>query len=422
MRKKVWVLGLLMLLLTACKADEEAQTEVRNVNEQLLNEWAGNIEIPQSHLPIILKLEKETGSLSVPAQGLHDFPFKSVAYNGNEVEITIDLQGSLISINGEWKEDKLEGTFKQNGQTFPMTLTVYEEEAAAGHELSVPVANGSLKVTLQKAVQDGSSPVAVILPGSGPTDQDGNTMGTGKNDSLKMLAEGLAKEGIATIRYDKRGIGKNAAFVSKEEELSFEQYVEDAVAVIQYLSSMDDFTSVHIIGHSEGSLVGMLASQKADVASFISLAGAGRPADELLLEQLEGQLTPALKAETEKILTALKNGQTVSDVPTELQSLFRPSVQPYMMSWLKYDPSKVIQDVTVPTLLIQGTNDLQITKADSEALKKGKKEAKLIYLDNMNHVLKEAPADREGNLATYTDASLPLQAELVSVISQFILE
>ncbi|MBK3495763.1 alpha/beta fold hydrolase [Viridibacillus sp. YIM B01967] len=239
-------------------------------------------------------------------------------------------------------------------------------------------------------------------------------------NSLKMLAESLAKEGIASIRYDKRGVGENTALMIKEEDLLIEQYVEDVNKIIKYVKSEDKFRNIHIIGHSEGSLIGMLAAQNSKVASFTSLAGAGRPADVLLKEHLDSKLTPELKKESTEILASLKEGKPIANVSSELQILFRPSLQPYLMSWLKYDPAKSIQKVSAPVLIIQGARDIQVPVKDAQILKSHKEDAELMIVKKMNHILKDAPENFKGNIATYSDPTIPLSPKLVEAISGFI--
>lgn len=425
--KKLIVLCFVTLLLVAC-SQKGAATQVdkkedgQSMNEQLIGKWAGNIELPNGALPIIVDLQQEGGTLSVPAQGLSNYPFKSVTYDGDQVQITINLNGSLIAINGTLKDNQIEATFTQNGGQFHLLLKPYTElpaEPVSYESMTVPVKDGDLTVALQKSSKE-PSPVVLILAGSGPTDKDGNSAIAGKNNSLKMLAEGLAQEGIASVRYDKRGIGDNTSLLTKEEDITIDQYVDDAVQVLNALTANKAFSSVHIIGHSEGSLIGMLAAQKADVDSFVSIAGVGRTADTLLLEQLAGQLTPAQTTEATTILAALKKGEQVQNVSAELQALFRPSVQPYMISWLKYNPATELQRVKGRVLILQGTTDIQVNKTDAEALKHGNDKAELIYLEGMNHILKNAPEDRAQNLATYADPTLPLHANLLPTIHQFI--
>ncbi|MGE7930222.1 alpha/beta hydrolase [Lysinibacillus xylanilyticus] len=423
--KKLLLLCCALLLLAACGQKEDnakgkEKKEDNKMNEQLVGKWEGNIELPNGVLPIIVDLQKDSGKLSVPAQGISNYPFKSIKYNGDQVSVSINLNGSAIDINGTLKEGQIEATFQQSGGKYPLVLKPFKEQPVTFETLKIPVKDGELTVALQKASKD-PAPVALIIAGSGPTDKDGNSALAGKNNSLKMLAEGLAKDGIATVRYDKRGIGDNQTLLTKEEDITIDQYVDDAVQVINTLLADNAYSSVHIIGHSEGSLIGLLAAQKTKVESFVSIAGSGRPVDEILLEQLKGQLSPELLKESTDALASLKKGELVKNVSPELQSLFRSSVQPYMISWLKYNPASELAKVNSRVLILQGTTDLQVVATDAEALKKGKPDAKLVYLEGMNHVLKNAPADRAENLATYSDPSLPLHKEFLPAIQQFIM-
>ncbi|WP_427107981.1 alpha/beta hydrolase [Lysinibacillus xylanilyticus] len=426
--KKLLLLCCALLLLAACGQKEDnakgkETKEDNKMNEQLVGKWEGNIESPNGVLPIIVDLQKDSGKLSVPAQGISNYPFKSIKYNGDQVSGSINLNGSAIVINGTLKDGQIEAKFQQNGGNFPLVLKPFKEQPkqpVTYETLKIPVQNGELTVALQKASKE-PSPVALIIAGSGPTDKDGNSAIAGKNDSLKMIAEGLAKDGIATVRYDKRGLGDNQSLLTKEEDITIDQYVDDAVQVINTLLADKAYSSVHIIGHSEGSLIGLLAAQKANVESFVSIAGTGRSIDEVLLEQLKGQLSPELLKESTDALASLKKGELVKNVSPELQSLFRSSVQPYMISWLKYNPASELAKVNSRVLILQGTTDLQVVATDAEALKKGKPDAKLVYMEGMNHVLKNAPADRTENLATYSDPSLPLHKELLPAIQQFIM-
>lgn len=423
--KKLFVLCCTLLLLAGCGQKEELvenkETKGESaMNEQFIGKWEGNIETPNGQLPIIVDLQKNSGTLSVPAQGLSNFPLQSVKYTGDQVTVSIHLNGSIIAINGTFKNEQIEATFQQNGGNFPLILQAYKEEPVTYETLKIPVQQGDLIVALQKANTTSPSPVAVIIAGSGPTDKDGNSVLAGKNNSLKMIAEGLAQKGITTVRYDKRGIGDNQALLTKEADVTFDHFVEDAVQIIQSLQANKAYTSVHVIGHSEGSLIGLLAAQKTGVASFVSIAGAGRPMDEVLVEQLKSQLAPNLFKESKDILAALKRGTQVEHISPELQAVFRPSVQPFLISVLKYNPATELGKVKSPVLLVQGTTDLQVKEVDAEALKKGNPDAKLLYMEGMNHVLKKAPEDYAANLATYADPTLPLHEDLLPAIQQFI--
>lgn len=426
MRKIAYSLAV-VLLLSACNseatdkstAEEQTKQEVVHMVEALLGKWQGMIEIPQLPLEVILKLEDSSGSISVPAQGISDYAFESIKYNESHVTITINLAGSLVKIAGKLNNDTIEGTFTQNGQSYPITLKPYTETPVTYEELLIPVADGELKAALEmpdKAMGE----LVIIHAGSGPTNKDGNTIGAGSNNSLKLIAESLAEKGIASIRFDKRGVGDNTALIKKEEDLTFDVYVEDVKSIVDYAKKDDRFNEIHLLGHSEGALIMTIAAQQNDVASLISVAGIGRPADEVLMEQLSASLTPNLLVESEKALQQLKAGKKVETVSAQLQSLFRPSVQPYMISWLKYDPQHEISNVTVPIIILQGKKDIQVTEKDAENLHAANNNATIHYFDKMNHVLKDVEGDRDQNLASYYNPDLPLTNGLIDEITEFI--
>jgi len=265
----------------------------------------------------------------------------------------------------------------------------------------------------------GKIPVVLIIAGSGPTDRNGNSPQLQlRTNAYLELAEGLGKNGIASVRYDKRMVGASQTG-NKESDLRFEDYVDDAVGLIQMLSSDERFSKVIVLGHSEGSLVGMLACHDEPIKGYISIAGAGERADKILTEQMKS------KSETQQqhfkaLLDTLKKGKTIDNIDPGLWFIARPTIQKYLMSWCRYDPQHEIKAVKVPALIIQGTTDLQVSTTNAEKLKKGKSDAQLVIIPNMNHIMKEAPADHDQNLATYNNPDLPLKTELVSDIVKFI--
>jgi uncharacterized protein len=266
-----------------------------------------------------------------------------------------------------------------------------------------------------------SQPVVLILAGSGPTDRNGNSLLLpGANNSLKMLAEGLADRGIASVRYDKRGVGESASAGSQEADLRFENYVDDAVVWIRKLQSDSRFSSVTVIGHSEGSLIGMLAAKKTRANGFVSIAGPARNAADLLRDQLRSQLPQDLFAESEKILNSLRRGKTVATISQQLQILYRPTVQPYLISWFRYTPSQEIKGLTMPVLITQGTTDIQVPVSEAKALKLAKPQGELVIIEGMNHVLKAVPLDPKQQTAAYSDPNLPVVPKLIESINNFV--
>jgi pimeloyl-ACP methyl ester carboxylesterase len=289
----------------------------------------------------------------------------------------------------------------------------------AGTELELTTPTGVLHGTLESPATPDKSVCVLILAGSGPTDRDGNSLGLpGKNDSLKKVAEDLAHRDIASLRIDKRGIGAG----SKEENLRFDTYVEDAVAWIEFLQGPQGFKKVIVLGHSEGALIGLVAAVKKPVAGYISLAGTSRRASVLLREQLATKLTPELITESNIILQQLDQGTPVKKVSNALDPLFRKSVQPYLISWFKYSPTEEIAKLTCPSLIVQGTTDIQIPLSDAEALHAARSGSKLVKIEGMNHVLKKVPSDQTAQISSYSDPDLPLHPELMAPISQLIRE
>ncbi len=279
-------------------------------------------------------------------------------------------------------------------------------------------ATGNLEGTLTMPDAKLPVPVALIIAGSGPTDRNGNNA-IMTNNSLKMLAGALAVKGIASLRYDKRGIDKSQAAGLSESELRFEMYIKDAVGWAHLLRENPNFSQVVIIGHSEGSLIGMVASLDDEVDKFVSIAGAGESGDKIIREQLKAQ-PQAILEQTNPILDSLVVGKTVAKVNPMLYSLFRPSVQPYLISWFKYDPKIEIAKLKKPVLIVQGTSDLQVSVDDADRLQAAKPDAKLVVIEGMNHVLKDVGDDRTKNIQSYNQPDLPLNQKLVEAISSFI--
>jgi pimeloyl-ACP methyl ester carboxylesterase len=286
--------------------------------------------------------------------------------------------------------------------------------------ISLDTGSGELFGSLLLPKSDNPVPVVLILAGSGPTDRDGNNPDGGRNDSLKRLAWVLAKHNIASVRYDKRGVAASRPATPDERNLSVEGYVDDAVAWSQKLKNDPRFGPLILLGHSEGALIATLAAPRADAAALISLSGSARPVDQVIREQLARSLPPPLMLRSNQILDSLKAGHTDDNVPQPLQVIFRPSVQPYLISLFRQDPAKAFAQLKMPALIVQGSNDMQVGVGDAQALKAAKPDAELVVIEGMNHVMRIVPADVKRQLASYKDPNLPLAAELGGKLIEFI--
>jgi fermentation-respiration switch protein FrsA (DUF1100 family) len=174
-----------------------------------------------------------------------------------------------------------------------------------------------------------------------------------------------------------------------------------------------------VLGHSEGALIGSLVAQKTKINGYISLAGAGRPIAEVITEQL-GRQPEQVQKESKQIMDSLLMGHSVKNVPFYLMALYRPSVQPYLISWFRYSPATEITKLQCPLLIIQGTKDLQVTLRDAENLYKAAPKATYTTIQNMNHVLKEIGEDANENMASYAQPDRALHVNLVPTIVEFL--
>ena len=293
-----------------------------------------------------------------------------------------------------------------------------------GEAITLETPTGTLHATIDLPSGKGPWPVVLLHPGSGPTDKDGNQLLL-RNDSLKMLGRALATNGIAVVRVDKRGVGASRKALAKEEDIRLDTYAADVAAWVGLLRKDPRFTKIAFAGHSEGALIGLVAAKEAKFDVYISLCGPGRPLGDIIREQLtkapRAQLPQSLLDSSLSIITELEAGRTVEKPPTSLASLFRPSVQPYLISSFKYDPAVLVKSLSVPVLVINGTTDIQVPPTDGERLAAAKPGATHRVLTGMNHVLKPVPTtDRAVQIPVYSDPSVPLHSELVGVILGFL--
>lgn len=265
------------------------------------------------------------------------------------------------------------------------------------------------------AAATGKVPIVLFIAGSGPTDRDGNSVLGIRTDAYRMLAEALAAHGIASLRYDKRGVGQSGTGFDAAR-VTIDDFAADALALAEQLRADPRFSSLAILGHSEGGLLALMIAAQAAPDALVLVATAGRPVAALLREQLGRQLDAKDMAEFERLLVGLRSGAPLDPVPPSLAPLFNPYVRAFLRSELDLDPLPLLRAYKGRTAILQGGHDAQVTPADAYLLAGARPDAKLTILPSMNHVLKEEPSATLPQ-PSYTDPARPLAAGLVDAVA-----
>lgn len=291
--------------------------------------------------------------------------------------------------------------------------------------IQAPGPAGPLEGTFVSPAAAGA-PVVLIVPGSGPTNRDGNGPQGLSASIYRLLAEGLVQRGIASVRVDKRGMFGSSGAMADPNAVTIDDYASDVHAWVRVIRERTGNTCVWVIGHSEGGLVSLAAAQRpAGLCGLVLLAAPGRRLSDVLRQQLRDN--PANAPVLDQALAAIDRLETgesvdVSGLHPALLPLFRAPVQTFLIDLFKRDPAKLIATVQIPALIVQGKRDLQVSVADAERLAKANPSARLLLLDAANHVLKDVPAnDRAANLGSYTNPDLPLATGLADAVADFIL-
>jgi pimeloyl-ACP methyl ester carboxylesterase len=299
--------------------------------------------------------------------------------------------------------------------------------AAAAAAASVPISiagpQGSINGTFVDAGK--GAPVVLIIPGSGPTDRDGNNPLGVTAAPYRLLADALATRGVSTLRADKRGLFGSKSAIADPNKVTIADYAADAHNWATALRQRTGVKCVWLLGHSEGALIALAAGQNpAGLCGIITVEGPGRKIADVLREQLKDNPANApLLGQALAGIASLEAGKPVdpSTMPAPLQRLFTPAVQPFLMNMMRYDPANLASHVTQPMMIVQGGRDIQVGMADAEALHAGQPKARLTVLPEMNHVLKDVKTDdRAANMAAYGDPSLPVDPGLVDAIVGFV--
>ena len=388
--------------------------------------------------PLILRiLEGGGGLIDLPGQNLYGYPLSGIAISGGHLAFILGTgdpgAGNAIRFDADVKDPsvrplRLEGGWSQNGAGSSLWLAWTPAPDTGDIPLSVEVKGGALRGSLLLPSGEGPFPLVVIVGGAGATDRDGNNYNVpGRCDSMRSLAFALRDLGVATYRYDKRGAGESYVLGGGEGDLVFGDYVDDAAAVIRSFQGDARFARLVVAGHTEGGLVAAAAVRRiADgagagvrgVDGLILLCASGRTAIETVDAGL-ADLPAELKAEAGAIMDSLEAGKPWPSPSDYFADFFRPSFQPYLISWFGFDIRKELAATGVPLLIVQGDYDFQVTLSEAFLLAQARPDAAAVVIPGMNHVLKEVPQELDENYRSFSDPSFPLARGLTGLVASF---
>ena len=416
--------GLLSLIaLDSCSKPPQGSES----NKPIEGSWQGVVTISGQNLGIVVHFKADgSGTIDIPSQQAYGLPLSKIVFKSSTVDFDLKAGSDVATFRGKLQGDTIRGAFAQAGHkgTFSINKPNPSQPGTVSAQGDVPVIlrtpTGEIHGSLALPSGKGPFPVVLIVAGSGDMDRNGNLPKSHiENNDLLMLAEALKKEGIASVRYDKRGVGASASAQNPNQPLLFSDLINDASLWVENLKKDKRFTKVGVIGYDEGSLVGMVAAQNSRAAAFVSIAGWADPGDVRLKSELASQ-PQSIRVDADRIIAKLKAGDRIPNVGYNLRNILGTQRQPFLISEFQYDPAKEIARLTMPVMIIQGTNDLEVSTQQAELLHHAASESYLDLINGMNHVLKHSPTDPKQNFATYSNPDLPLDPELVQVLTAFI--
>lgn len=309
------------------------------------------------------------------------------------------------------------------GLALLFSAPAHPQTAPAGVEITAPGPVGPLAGTLIDP--DPKGPLLLIVPGSGPSDRDGNNPMGVAGGPYRQLAEALAARGVGTLRFDKRGIGGSRGAVGNANQVKMTDYAADVHAWIDVARKRTGRACIWVAGHSEGGLITLIAAQQPEgICGIVLISAAGRPLGAIMRDQFRANPGNApIMDSAMGMLDAFEAGRHVDPATLKppLGQLFPDSVQDFLIDQMRYDPPALAAKLKLPVLVVAGEYDVQIGVPDAQALAAAAPGAKLTVIPGMTHVLRIAPGPGPAaSFATYGNAGLPVAPALVDAVAGFV--
>ncbi|MBN2861204.1 MAG: alpha/beta hydrolase [Sphaerochaetaceae bacterium] len=421
MKRMLSYIPIVFLLVTLTGCTQAAMKDGR---------WEGIVTVKDTRFFIHLKAENQSLFLSIPEMLATDIPAEDVRMKGDTLSFTIHIGTSTMrylltmgeqGLDGKILYDNASGTVMLREGRYTVEHRRLEQPQRTGTPVSIDTATGTLRGTHLTPDGEGPFPTVLIIAGSGPTDRDGNSeLLVESNDNLWHLAHELKDAGIASIRYDKIGVGESIpAQDFTFEGATFDDFVDDAVRWLKYLSRDRSVSRVGIVGHSEGSLIGILAADMHRVDFLVSVAGNGDPIDEQMVKQIsrideEAAMILAQRLEEVSRSEYRETGNLLVD------SFIPLGRELYLQTWMSYDPTEELRKLNMPTLVIWGARDERLVAENDRFPQEGMPgNIEFKEIRDMGHMLRIARNDSDLQ-RSYKDHSIALHPQFIDTVVDFI--
>ena len=402
--------------------------------------WTGNLEIQGTKLPLVFNFTPDGCTIDSPTQGAKGIKAnKTTTADGN---ICVAIPAINASFEGKMEANSIVGTFKQNGMSLPMTLTpgapkMNRPQTPVGpfpystEEVTFSNGNTRLNGTLTLPANSGKdTKVVLMVTGSGQQNRDEEIFA---HKPFAVIADALARQGIASLRYDDRGYGDSTVVFSN---FTTDDFKQDAEAGVCFLRKR--FTKVGVLGHSEGGTIALMLASEGKTDFIVSLAGMAISGKETLLMQNRiGMSAVGLPKETvdaycnalDKAFSQLAEGKSTKeidrkDVPVLLRAYFDKAMEqantPFMRHILSIDVQPMLGNIKCPVLALNGKKDMQVDCVRNlSALQHGLKACKptITSLDNLNHLFQHCTT---GNILEYQQIEETISTDVLTTIAQWI--
>ena len=402
--------------------------------------WNGELDVMGTKLPLVFNFSPNGCTMDSPSQNAKGIPAEKTVSDDGTIKVKVGMIGATFE--GKMADGEIKGTFTQNGFPLPLTLKAgklavkrpqtpvppfpYKEESVSFTNAGFTF-NGTLTLP-ENYTKD--TPVVLMVTGSGQQNRDEELF---EHKPFAVIADALARQGIASLRYDDRGWGdKSVNFAN----FTTDDFRQDAAAALPLLRKR--FNKVGILGHSEGGTIAMMLAAEGKVDFIVSLAGMAISGKETLVMQnhqamssigLPKDIVDSYCATISNILNEIANGKktseiTIDGVPDNLKPILKKSLEqansPYIRHFITVDASKQLSKIKCPVLALNGTKDTQVDcAANTTLLEKGLINSKhtIKKIEGVNHLFQHCTT---GNVVEYQQIEETIASEVLEIIYSWI--